>query len=146
MFMFDCNTKYFKEEKIMGKKKVDETVNECSACDDKAQCPETGAPEAAGEGTAPENKERKVMDANYQFVKFPGEGEKKLPLQAKQILEILEGAGKESDAEDAPYAAMSRKDLLDRMKDVVQTRQPIERILGFYQPTLTKLGYVIMKK
>lgn len=128
----------------MAKKKVEEQVNECAACDDQNQCPETDATQAPTEAAAKEPKERQVMNANYRFVKKPGEGEKKLPLQANQILDILAGTGQES--EDGPYAVMSRKDLLERMKDVVVTRQPIERILGYYQPILTKAGYISVEK
>lgn len=130
----------------MAKKKVTEEntmVNECNTCDDQSQCPETAAsaptPEAAKEA-----KERQVMNVNYRFVKKPGEGDKKLPLQANQILDILAGTGQES--EDGPFSIMARKDLLDRMKDVVVTRQPIERILGYYQPILTKAGYISVEK
>lgn len=127
----------------MAKKKVEEPVNECNACDDQGQCPE--APTVAPEAAAPkEAKERQVMNANYRFVKNPGEGDKKLPLQADQILDILAGAGQES--EDGPFTVMTRKDLLDRMKYVVVTRQPIERILGYYQPILTKAGYISVEK
>lgn len=130
----------------MAKKKVTKEntmVNECNTCDDQGQCPETAASTPTPEATK-EAKERQVMNVNYRFVKKPGEGDKKLPLQANQILDILAGAGQES--EDGPFSIMARKDLLDRMKDVVVTRQPIERILGYYQPILTKAGYISVEK
>ena len=131
----------------MAKKKVEEQIHECNTCDDQSQCPETTAApteQTKAEPTKAEPKERQVMNANYRFVKKPGEGEKKLPLQANQILDILAGTGQES--EDGPFNVMARKDLLDRMKDVVVTRQPIERILGYYQPILTKAGYISVEK
>ena len=133
----------------MGKKKVVEDKNECGTCEGTQKeggCAEgAGAPAPGAEGAAKTPKEKVVVNAFYTFVRKPGENEKKVPLQANQILDILSGS-KDGDTEDAPFTKMSRKDLLDKMTAVVQTRQPIERILGFYQPILVKAGYITVEK
>lgn len=122
----------------MGKKRTEVKPEEgCSSCEDNLTCAET--PKEVTEATAKAAKapkEKAVANATYTFVKFPGEGEKNLPKQATQILEILSG-------NDGP---MARKDLLEAMSGVVETRQPIERILGFYQPRLTEGGYFSVAK
>lgn len=61
------------------------------------------------------------------FVKDIGAEEKKLAPQAAQILAIIKAAGK-----------ISRKDCVAAMNGVVTSKQPLERILGYYIPVLTK--------
>lgn len=57
----------------------------------------------------------------------------KMPLQCKQIMGLLN---------EAPNKTMNREALLKAMEPVVKTRQPIERILGFYQSRLIAGNWV----
>jgi hypothetical protein len=82
-----------------------------------------------------EKKERKPRVAKtgskFVFIKGPDEGAK-MPLQCKQIIEILAKVPE----------GMDRADLLKAMTGVIATRQPIERILAFYQSRLVAGKYV----
>lgn len=59
----------------------------------------------------------------------------KMPLQSRQILTILD---------EADGKALEKGELLTKMKEVIVTRQPIERILAFYQPRLISGSYFKM--
>ena len=60
----------------------------------------------------------------FVFVKDP---EKKFAPQAMAIIEILKNAGKKG---------LSRKELIEAMDGVVATRQPLGRILSYYQKAI----------
>ncbi len=125
----------------MGKKRVEVEATECGTCEGQEACPEV--PKGAEAPVSVEGKVRKekapaapAAPAKYTFVKLPGKEDKNLPKQATQILEIL----KENDG------PMDKADLLEKMAAVIETRQPIERILGFYQPRLLANGFFSVAK
>lgn len=95
-----------------------------------------GAP--APEGKVKETKPKVVKTgAKYTMLKnYDPAGSEKMPLQCKQILGILN---------DAPDKTLNKKDLLEKMTTIVQTRQPIDRILAFYQPRLLSGKYISME-
>lgn len=81
-----------------------------------------------------EKVKKTVSKADSLFTLLKGKDENaKMPKQCQQILEIL---GKAKDK------TLSRSALLEEMKKVVETRQPIERILGFYQSRLVNGNYI----
>jgi hypothetical protein len=86
-------------------------------------------------GKPGDEKEKKtVAKANSLFTLLKSKDENaKMPKQCQQILEIL------AKAKDK---TLSRNVLLEEMKKIVETRQPIERILGFYQSRLVSGNYV----
>lgn len=76
----------------------------------------------------------RVVKSGSRFVLLKElEDTTKMPQQCKQIVGILSAAeGK----------AMLKEDLLTAMTPVISTRQPIERILGFYQSRLVSGNWV----
>lgn len=85
-------------------------------------------------GDEKERSKKTVSKADSLFTLLKGKDENaKMPKQCQQILEIL---GKAKDK------TLSRSVLLEEMKKVVETRQPIERILGFYQSRLVNGNYI----
>lgn len=83
-----------------------------------------------------EKKEKRVVSkasAKIYAIKDASAPEVKMPLQCKQIMAILNAA---------PGKVMQRETLLEEMAKVVVTRQPIERIFGFYQSRLIAGGYI----
>ncbi len=122
----------------MGKKR-EEKAAPCEACDESKACPEKteGASAAAGGTVDKAAKEPKVVKVStFVFKDEPGESQKKLPQQCAQILGLIKDAGEEG---------ILKADLLSKMTPIIVTKQPIERILGFYQPRLVKEGYVEVK-
>jgi hypothetical protein len=93
-----------------------------------------------GEPKPKKEKAAKVetVGTNYTLLKnFDAAGSEKMPLQCRQILEILDKAeGK----------TLEKKDFLAEMTKIIQTRQPIERILAFYQPRILSGKYISMEK
>lgn len=88
-----------------------------------------------GKGKKKEPKPTKT-GMNYILLKnYSAEGGTKMPLQCQQILKILD---------EAPDKTLEKKDLLAKMTEIVQTRQPIERILAFYQPRLISGEFIKM--
>lgn len=85
-------------------------------------------------------REARASNDVFKFVKQPGEGDKKLPKQAQGIVNILEAASEEG------RDGMSRTDLCEAMTQVIETRQPIGRILTYYQKPLVEGGYVEIVK
>ena len=80
---------------------------------------------------------------SYQFVAHPT-GEQKLPPQAKTILLELENAG---NNDDGTPVIVSRdqlvKDLtIDDEKNKLNARQPVERVIAFYQNRLESEGFL----
>jgi hypothetical protein len=98
------------------------------------------APEGATkESKPPKEKKEKVIrvGAKYTLLKeYDPAGSEKMPLQCKQILTII-GA--------APDKTITKADLLEEMKKIVVTRQPIDRILAFYQPRIISGKYIKME-
>lgn len=76
--------------------------------------------------------EAKRNNDKFVFVVSKIEG-KKLAPQAQGIVDLLEKAGE---------AGLTRAQLVDAMKGVIQTRQPEGRILSYYQKTLVEGGFV----
>lgn len=90
------------------------------------------------EEVAATTKEKKIRGprisaAVVSFVRFPEEGEKKLPKQATQILEILAEEG---------ASGITISSLLEKMEPVIVTRQGCASVYRFYQPILLKAGYI----
>lgn len=95
------------------------------------------APAAAG-GAAPaaagEKAEKRTVNKVYEFVADPKEGTKLAP-QAKLIVAEVKKAGK-----------ISRADLVKALgaNTEFKTRQPIERIVTYYQKDLEAAGCIKM--
>ena len=82
---------------------------------------------------APAKKESKPrVEKTYSFVKGIGE-EDKLPAQAVCIVNALEEEG-----------TLTKTQLTAALDGVVQTKQPVERIVAFYQKRLVDAGYIAM--
>ena len=81
---------------------------------------------------------------SYKFLKHPGEGEK-LPPQAVTILKELEAFGKDK--------IVSRDDLVaaldveaDGKPNKLNARQPVDRVIAFYQKRLAEEGFLEIHK
>jgi hypothetical protein len=75
--------------------------------------------------------EKSRLSAKDVFVAIKGGGEDvKLSPQAKQIMAALEGG------------SLTRPKLIEKLKTTVTTRQPVERILAYYQKSLIEGGLV----
>ena len=82
----------------------------------------------------PGDEKKKVAKADSIFTLIKGKADnEKMPKQCQQILEVLA---------KAPGKALNREALLKAMTPIIETRQPIERILGFYQSRLVSGGYI----
>lgn len=81
---------------------------------------------------------------SYKFKKLPS-GEEKLPPQAVTILKELQALGEDSfhNRDDVVKAL----DVQDGDKpNKLNARQPIERVIAFYQKRLVEEGYVELDK
>lgn len=96
----------------------------------KQQVEEAAAAKAAEKA----ERVRKAQGDTFKFVKEP---EAKLPPQAQGIVNLVKAAGKKG---------ITRKDLVEAMEGVIETRQPLGRILTYYQKRLTEIGAVEMTK
>lgn len=84
-------------------------------------------------------KAREARDAKAArdtFI-YAGESEKKLAPQAQGIVDILKEAGKKG---------LGRNDLLAAMEGKITTKQPMGRILTYYQKALVEANAVRMNK
>lgn len=91
----------------------------------------------ATEGGAPAAAEKKPAtprnsNIKYTFVKDPAEGQKFAP-QAVLIIKHVQSAGADG---------ISKSDLVKALAadEAFKTRQPIERIIGYYQKDLVNAG------
>ena len=94
---------------------------------------ETTPAEGAENAAAP-----KAAKPKLNVVIAPGRplaGEDKLATQARVIVETVHELG-----------AKTRDELVNALKDRVKTRQPVERILGYYQKTLETKGFIKVEK
>ena len=84
------------------------------------------------DATKTEKKERAPVNKTYEFVKDPGEADKLAP-QAKIIVEEIKKAGK-----------VDRAGLVKALQANTnfKTRQPVERIVTYYQKDLEKAGLI----
>jgi hypothetical protein len=92
------------------------------------------------EGNTEALKEAREREAGKDVFTYLGkvkEGSKKLAPQAQCIVNIIEAAGKKG---------LTRKELGQEMKGVVLTKQPVGRILSYYQKMLVDRGYVEIEK
>lgn len=91
-----------------------------------------GASGGADTTAKAEKKERAPVNKVYEFVKDPGEGQKLAP-QAKLIVAEIKKAGK-----------INRADLVKALgaNGEFKTRQPIERIVTYYQKDLEAAGLI----
>lgn len=85
---------------------------------------------------------------SYKFKTLPT-GEQKLPPQAVIVLKTLEALG--ADGDDQKFVA--RDDLVKELDKVdgdrpnkLNARQPVERVVMFYQKRLVDEGYIEMDK
>jgi len=84
---------------------------------------------------AREARERAAGEDIFRPGSGPKEGAKKLAPQAAQIVAIVESHKK---------AGVTRESLIAEMQGAVQTKQPLSRILGYYQKALVEGGYVTL--
>ena len=89
----------------------------------------------AGGEAAPDVKTPKAPKADTIFAYVEGESTVKLAPQAQGILNIIKEAG-----------TINRTDLVAAMVGVVTTRQPMGRILSYYQKKLVETGNVTMSE
>jgi hypothetical protein len=95
-------------------------------------------PTAGTEGTpvadapAKEKKAREPVNKKYEFVKAPGEGDKLAP-QARLIVSEIEKAGTIDRATLCKNLAANGD---------FKTRQPVERIVTYYQKDLEAAGFI----
>ena len=84
---------------------------------------------------AKEAKERAAQADRFKYLGKVVEGAKKLAPQAQGIVNLIQAAGK---------GGISRVDLVKNMEGVITTRQPLGRILSYYQQEIVAKGYVTM--
>lgn len=97
--------------------------------------------EAAGAPTPAKNDKKAAKEAaarvaendKFYFVGKPVEGAKKPAPQAQGIINIIEAAGK---------PGITRSELVKSMEGVITTKQPLGRILSYYQKPLIEGGYI----
>lgn len=95
---------------------------------------------AAAATPAADNKktEKNTGGGSADKFKYVGENkDHKLPPQARQIADLLKAA---------PGGTLTREKLLEQASKVVVTKQPIGRILSYYQKRLTDNGFVSVEK
>jgi hypothetical protein len=97
---------------------------------EKAEAPEAGAEATTKTKTPKGPKTRKVH--HYVSLREAG-ADDKLPKQAQVLSETLAAAGKKGFTKDEFVAALEGK---------LETRQPIERIIAYYQKKLETMGLV----
>lgn len=99
----------------------------------------TPAAPAAAAPANPAKAEAERIAQNDKFVWLGKvvEGAKKLAPQAQNIVNLIQAAGK---------SGITRVDLVAKMNGVVQTRQPLGRILSYYQKEIQEKGYVTVEK
>lgn len=78
-------------------------------------------------------REAKEARRAKDVFKYQGEAENKLPPQAQGIVNILKEAGKKG---------LSRAEIVEAMTGVIETRQPVGRILTYYQKRLVEEGCI----
>jgi len=76
------------------------------------------------------------MQAYLRIMRELNEGEK-LPLQAKQIVDIITAG---QDVAGAHPDGMAKEAVIEELAKVITTRQPVERVLAFYCGTLGPKG------
>jgi hypothetical protein len=91
--------------------------------------PEGAAPAAEKKPAAPRNS-----NIRYTFVKDPAEGQKFAP-QAVLIVKHIQNAGADGIAKADLIKALAAD-------EAFKTRQPIERIIGYYQKDLVNAGVI----
>ena len=82
-------------------------------------------------------REAKASAAAGDKFTFAGEPTSKLAPQAQGIVNIIKEAGKKG---------CSRAELVAAMEGVITTRQPMQRILAYYQKQLIEVGAVTFTK
>lgn len=76
------------------------------------------------------------QDDKFHYLGKVVEGSKKLAPQAQVIVNAIQAAGK---------AGISRKDLIANLDGVLTTKQPIGRIVSYYQKSLVDTGHVELR-
>lgn len=97
----------------------------------------TKAPTPADKATDKEEHERVAQNDKFVYLGNIAEGAKKLAPQAQAIVNLIQAEGKNG---------VTRATLVTNMTGVVQTRQPLGRILSYYQKALVEGGYVSIEK
>jgi hypothetical protein len=98
----------------------------------KTAATENTAPETAGEAAPKAPKAPRVSNITYTFVKEPAEGQKFAP-QAMLIIKHVQNAG----ANGISKGDLGKALLAD---EAFKTKQPVERIIGYYQKDLVNAG------
>lgn len=80
-------------------------------------------------------REQAAQGDRFKWHNQVKEGTKKLAPQAQGIVNTLEAAGKNG---------LTRAELVKNLEGVIQTRQPITRILSYYQKDLVASGHIII--
>ena len=75
------------------------------------------------------------MKVTLQVARKLNEGEKLTP-QARQMVDLIVGAGE---------GGIEKGELVKQLTPIVKTRQPVERIVAFYQQTLGEKGTGLLK-
>lgn len=102
----------------------------------KGAAPAAETATAVAEAPAAEKAERGSNDVFHRTLGADGKPaapSKKLPPQAQTIVNAVEAAGKKG---------IGRKDLNAALEGVLQTRQPVGRIVTYYQKLLQEVGAV----
>lgn len=94
-------------------------------------------PEKTDSGTGEDKPARKAKVNHYASGSVALSDDIKLPPQERIIVELIQGSGKDG---------ISRADLLKLMEGKVTTRQPLERILGYYQNDMVNRELVTVEK
>lgn len=98
-----------------------------------AEQPQTGGVALPSKGGV--TKAQRELAASKDVFVYKADLTKGAP-QAKGIVNILKAAGK----------PMTRADLVAKMNGVITTRQPLGRILSYYQKDLVAAGAITMSK
>lgn len=102
----------------------------------KTPAGQAGSKSGDGQATeAPAPKKSRVNHYGPGKVKLTDDI--KLPPQERVIVALIQEAGK---------AGISRKDLIAAMDGKVTTRQPLERILGYYQNDMVARELIVVEK
>lgn len=97
---------------------------------------ETKAPAKAAKKKTAAPGNRTANGDVFKFKESP-EGAKKLAPQAQGIVDTIKAAGDKG---------VTRKKLCEALTSVITTRQPIERILTYYQKPLLNEGWITVDK
>lgn len=103
----------------------------------KAAPANPAAPANTDKSAAKEAAQRAAENDRFVYAGKVVEGAKKLAPQAQNIVNLIQAAGKKG---------ITRSELVKGMEGVVTTRQPLGRILSYYQKEIQEKGHVTMER